>query len=96
MKLKIISIPLLLTSSINIHASPTYNEFEQCNKRATSKLEHCLDDAKRSGYEKCWTKSRETYDSCAKNIFQMHYPPELSPQQKELQEELEKLMDEAE
>ena len=63
-------------------ASPTSNEFEECNLRATKHLEYCLKDNINTTSNDCWSKSYTTYESCRKSVIARHD----TSKQKQMQE----------
>jgi len=73
--IKVLSVPIVSSLCLSLaYASPTSNEFTPCKKGAILTLEFCLNENSHNRNKACWTKSKESYDSCAKKVIQRHDP----------------------
>ena len=53
-------------------ASPTSNEFEECNQFASKRLLYCLNDNINTTSYTCWQKSKSSYESCRSGVIACH------------------------
>ncbi|WP_371189230.1 hypothetical protein [Thalassotalea maritima] len=54
--------------AFSLQASPTENEFADCQKLAVALLDACL----KTDGEQCWSKSKTGYGSCREQVIQRH------------------------
>ena len=71
-KQSIIVGAIIFSQQTPVLASPTINEFEECNLRATKHLEYCLKDNINTISDACWQKSKSAYETCRTGVISRH------------------------